>query len=547
MMLSRLGFTSLLVVLAASVAVADTPKDASRKPLPEKMPRTGLKPAQLIPDLCLLKYRISTTAPECQAFFDQGLGWAYSYAWMEAARSMETAVLHDPDCPMAWWGLSRALEGWGKKKEHLEALKKAQELMNKASDREQHLIKARLQHEGLWPGVGKEKDARLKAAIQTIDELLALYGDDQEGWNYRAYLANNFQLFGGKLEGVPFYKALLHINPLHPAANHELIHFYESFHRPALGVPYAEGYLQSSPGIPHALHMQAHLAMRLGRWGKTTDRSAKAVELHRAYHKRMGIKPKEDAQYSHHLETLLHGLIHDGRFAEAREIKKATLSYGFKHPLPWFQLHMAERDYDSALQVATEYFQKDRTTQAYLKALVYLARDELSQARSAVEVLEQAYQKNRKDKKLERYMQKVQGMLMCRQGGVDPGLKLLKKLVDWSKSDYGAHSWGAGAYFMNSWGSEALRAGRFDVAEEAFLEAIAHDPGSVRAALAMQAICEHQHRTEEAQRFAELAQRCWNRAAPESLRTELESLRRLLPVSATATVTPVQEHTIRQP
>src|SRR6201999_2884425 len=114
---------------------------------------------------------------------------------------------------------------------------------------------------------------------------------------------------------------LLRINPLHPGANHELVHFYENFKRPALGWQYAEKYIESSPGIPHPFHMQAHLATRIGRWQKTSDRSARAIERERAYHKEMGVDPREDQQYQHHLEILLVSLIHDGRFTEGRAIR----------------------------------------------------------------------------------------------------------------------------------------------------------------------------------------------------------------------------------
>src|SRR5436190_22595486 len=48
-----------------------------------KLEHTKLMPAKLIPNLCVVKYRVSTASPECQAFFDQGLGYFYSYVWME--------------------------------------------------------------------------------------------------------------------------------------------------------------------------------------------------------------------------------------------------------------------------------------------------------------------------------------------------------------------------------------------------------------------------------------------------------------------------------
>ena len=78
---------------------------------------------------------------------------------------------------------------------------------------------------------------------------------------------------------------------------------------------------------------------------------------------------------------------------------------------------------------------------------------------------------------------------------------------------------------METWGLAALHAGKAETAEEAFLEALAHDPGSVRAALGLQVLCERQHRTEEAAKYAELAKRCWNRAESSALAAELAYMR----------------------
>ena len=110
-------------------------------------------------------------------------------------------------------------------------------------------------------------------------------------------------------------------------------------------------------------------------------------------------------------------------------------------------------------------------------------------------------------------------------GAADGGLKLLEKAVKASKDNYSHHAWGNGAYYMEPWGISALQAGRFDVAEEAFLEALAHDRGSVRAALGLQVLCERQGRTEEAARYAEMAQRFWSRAEVQSLAAEMAYIR----------------------
>jgi tetratricopeptide (TPR) repeat protein len=488
------------------------------------MPMTGLAPAKLVSGLCVLHYRASTSSRECQAFVDQGLGYFYSYVWMEAARSFETATRHDPECALAWWGLNRALERWGRGNA-TKALQKANELSAKATHREQQLILARMQEKGLAPKVG-DADTRHQAAIQTIDTLLTLYDDDEEAWYYRAQLAGGAGLFGGKASAVPFYKALLRIDPLHPGANHELVHYYENCRRPALGWIYAENYIRSSPGIPHAFHMQAHLATRLGRWDKTSDRSARAIELERTYHKEMKVKPAEDNQFSHHLEILTLSLIHDGRFREARAAKAEAEAAGFHLWQAWFRLHLAERDWQAALKIVDHYRQSDKVLAAYMGALVYLKQGDTARATPEVEVLRQAQHERKDDRQLGFRLWETQGMLLCQTGGSDSGLKLLAKAVERSKNDYSHHAWGNGAYYMETWGATALHAGRADVAEEGFLEALAHDPGCVRAALGMQVLCERQGRAEEAERYAALSRRSWRRAEVQSLDVELASMRK---------------------
>lgn len=491
--------------------------------IPNPLPVTQLAPARLMPGICTYHYQISTASPQCQAFFDQGLGFLYSYVWMEAARSFETAIHHDPECPMAYWGLSRALERWGRGDANKE-LTKAYDLRHRATWAEQQLILARMQEKGLLPGVG-DGEARRKAAMDTLDQLLAVHDDDQEAWFARGLLAANNNLFGGSAASAPFYKALTRINPLHPGATHELVHFYENFQRPALGWPYSEAYIQSSPGIPHSWHMQSHLATRLGRWDRSSASSTRAIELQRQYHKEMNVKPADDHQFSHHLEILFLSLLHDGKFRECRALKEECVGYGFKHPIPWFRLHLAERNYPEALKIAEEQRKTDKLTGSYLAALVFLALDDLDNAQAEVEVLAEAFRSGKKDKLLKHRLWETQGQLLCRLGSAEAGLKLLQKCVAETKDDYSHHAWGNGAYYMEAWGLAALRTGKLDVAEEAFLEALAHESGCVRAAMGMQVVCEIQGRQDEARQFAGLARRFWKHAEVQDFDRELTSIR----------------------
>jgi tetratricopeptide (TPR) repeat protein len=499
------------LVLFVAVAVCAGPALGADPAPVENLPISGLAPARVVPNLCTFQYRVTTTSAECQTFCDQGSGYFQSYVWMEAARSYETAARKDPECILAWWGLSRALEKWGKGDGN-QALTKAKDLLSKATPRDRMLVLARMQEKGLEPNIA-EADRR-KTAARTIDELLALYDDDEEAWFYRAQLAD------GTAASVPFYKALLRINPLHPGANHELVHFYEGLERPALGWTYAENYIRSSPGVPHAFHMQAHLATRLGRWDRTSDLSARAIQLEKAYHQTMNVKPTDDHQYNHHLEILTRSLIHDGRFDEARKVKQEAWDASFRHWGPWFRLFVAERDWPAALETAEQVRKKDKFTASYMSALVFLHQGNPERAAAEIEVLRQGAHARKPKADLLAQLWETQGLLLCQTGSPDAGLKLLAKAVDGAKSDYWHHAWGGGAYEMEVWGTAALQSGREEVAEEAFLEALAHDPGSVRAALGMGIICERQGRAQEAQRYAEMAQRTWRKAAPDALERE---------------------------
>ena len=511
----------------------------------DKLPITGLAPARVQPGLSVLHYRISTNSQQCQQFFDQGLAYLYSYVWMEAARNFETALQYDGESAITWWAFSRALEAWGKSKEARQALEKAWQLRALASPSEQLLIQARAQEKGLLPEL-TTPEARRQAAIATLDRLLSLHENDEEAWFYRGQLACGGKLFGGDVHAVPFYKALLRINPLHPGANHELVHYYENARQPALGWQASENYIASSRGIPHAWHMQAHLATRLGRWDRANASSARAVALQLAYHREMQVRPEQDHQFVHHVEVLAISLVHDGRFQQARQLRDLP-GITDKNAAVWFRLALASGDYETARQVAEANRRRDKILGAYQSALVALAVQDLPRAGAEIHVLEQAWQDRRVRSDVQLKLLETRGIYLCRLAVDNPdavaaqhvgsaGLTLLEKAVRITMDDYRHHAWGNGAYYMEIWGMEALRLGHWDIAEEAFLEALAHDSGSVRAALGLACLKELQEDSAVAERYRQLAQRFWAQADSgqlERLQREFTALLRQGRSSAT--------------
>jgi tetratricopeptide (TPR) repeat protein len=248
-------------------------------------------------------------------------------------------------------------------------------------------------------------------------------------------------------------------------------------------------------------------------------------------------------------------------------------SLGFNNTDHFARLFLASRDYASLQKLIDENRTKNKTSAAYYAALMYLAQNDVAKAQKELTILEtpestkpdpakatpvktpiakslpvisqlanttfaQADDKTKpppKEGRQEKKVNEVRGLVLCKTGHVDQGLAILKKLADSSKSNYEQHAWGHGAYYMETWGLAALAAGKEAVAEEAFLEAIAHDPGSFHGVLGMQILCERTGRTDEARQYQAMAQKAWQHAELKTFLDEVANVRSQKPNATLST------------
>jgi Tfp pilus assembly protein PilF len=470
------------------------------------------EPPKLFEGLGKLSYRITTRSAAAQAYFEQGLRCYHAYVtpgWVKngAAVCFQYAANLDPDCPMAYWGLSLCQTSAMKS---LDAANRALELAQKyGTDEERRVAAARvLELSG--------KEAR-EAFLDALDGAIAAYPENVELWIWRGKAWGDFSpgnasaVAGGRLDGFPYELAAYRLQPDHPAPNHELIHDYEEIERPALGWPYTEGFRRSAPNMPHANHMQGHLAMRLGRWQEAVDCTRTS--------RRKSLEGYPELDPSHHITTMLIALMRQGHFREAEAEPTA-----YRNGLDWARLLQLKADAPALEEWAQHRLESKTPEGYYIGAIVRLNRGDLAGAQPLVANVEEQWKKQPGN--AYRY-DEVKGRYLAQSGQVDEGLTMLREAAAKAVKDSGLHAWGGGSYVLEVWGETALRAHRLDEAEEAFLEALAHEHGSVIGALGMQVVWEQRGNPSMARHFAARAGAIWKDADPGALDRQLQRLRQL--------------------
>lgn len=527
----------------ASSWKASVPPIPLRTAAPTQPVRPLPEPATWFDGLGNLTHPTSSKNAEAQRFYEQGLRCLHSYVTPYrskngAAQSFQHAAALDPTFAMAYWGLSFTPTNAMKP---LDAANRAVELAQQyGNDKEQRFCVARLLELEVQDlreqaqrkrgeanrATGPDRDrlngeanvldgtARDKRELMydVVDGAIAGYPDDLELWTWRGKIGGVYGTAPGQpFPAIPYQIAAWFAGPKHPSPNHELVHLYEAFERPALGWPYTVGYRTSAPNMPHANHMQAHLAMRLGRWEEALDCTRTS--------RKKGLEGYPELDPSHHIDTMIKALAHEGRFSEASAEARA-----YKDGLPWARLLQLKGDPAELAEWAARRLASNSPDGQYMSAVVKLNEGDLASARPFIDRVEQQYRSSPAN--FYRYAE-VQGRFLVQSGKPDEGLKLLQEAAAKAVKDVGLHAWGGGSYVLEVWGEAALRAGRWDDAEEAYHEALAHEHGSLLGALGMQVVWERRGRRDMAEHYAARAAAIWKGADAGALERQRLRLRAL--------------------
>ena len=477
--------------------------------------------------------KVTTSSPEAQAFYDQGLNYLESYVWIEAARSFHEALRHDPKLAMAYIGLSRTHSGLDDGVGAKRFLAKAKELGASASDWERRRIDIREKQLAAMDDLAD--GAKFLAYKKAIDDALTKDFADPELWLLRGNAEEANAAGRGQRGGASstaFYEQALRLQPDDASAHHYLVHSYENIGQIDQALEHGERYATLSPAIPHAAHMWGHDLRRVGRVDDAIARFRHADDLERAYYKAEKLDPALDWHHSHNLDLLAGCYQHKGQVKEAEKIMRDSWALHVndagrafnKKELPGFLID--QRRYKEGLKAAQSLTKLDyaqaRCVGYSLSGLaelglgkIELAQDDLDAARRELEhvpVVTPGVTPRRAT--LEPWVEGLRGELLLRQGHSNEARPILQNVVKGLRATPGPDAWTQALFRLESIARSAREAGDWELAGWVAAQMLEHDPAYGGSHLAQALVLQHQADADGARREIEAAQSFWKTADP---------------------------------
>jgi tetratricopeptide (TPR) repeat protein len=324
------------LVLAVSMLVALAARGAARGAQDHDHPAGGSGVVAPMAGLGSHHHRISTSSPEAQRLFDQGLVLVYGFNHGQAIRLFQRAAELDPKAPMPLWGIALAygpnINDFDMDRARAATadgyVKKAVAISSHGVERERAYIEALSKRYSSDPNADLKKlqvdykDAMGAVARRYPDDLDAqtLYAEslmDLRPWQLWTHDGQPSEVTE---EVMRVLESVLKRNPLHPGANHYYIHTMEASPHPEKALASARRLDTLVPAAGHLVHMPAHIYARTGRFVAAIDSNAAAAAVDERFiertHTPRGMYPLMYYNHNVHFESYAASMA--GRYARAK-------------------------------------------------------------------------------------------------------------------------------------------------------------------------------------------------------------------------------------
>lgn len=288
-------------------------------------------------NLGTLQFQITTSSPQAQDYFNQGLRLTFGFNHEEARLAFEQAAKVDPHCAMCYWGAALVLgpninlpmDPANESRAHELAQKAlaAAAVPNSAiTAKELALIEAITKRYGENSSIDREhrNDSYAKAMRtvanryfedSTIQSLFAESLMDLSPWDYWTREGEPKKYTN---ELVAALERAIELDENHPGACHYYIHAVEASLEPDRALECARKLPGLMPGAGHLVHMPAHIYMRLGMYDEAIEANQNASHVDHRYiqdRRPKGFYPL--LYYPHNLHFLYAANAMAGRSADA--------------------------------------------------------------------------------------------------------------------------------------------------------------------------------------------------------------------------------------
>lgn len=474
----------------------------------------------------------STTNPQAQAYFEQGMAYLHGYSLVEAARSFHEALRHDPTLAMAQVGLNRVYiqaDDFGAARKAAEA---ARSLEKDVSEREKVHIALRFAQQ---TAVESPKNGALLDNYRNqLEEATRRFPDDAELW----LLAGNAQERvatgrgqGSSKKGIEIYETILKTTE-HPAAHHYLIHAYEGIGEYEKAKAHGAAYARLSPRLAHAQHMYAHDLMKTGEVEEAIFKLTTADSLERQLYLSDNYKAEFDWHHSHNISVLALCYQYQGRMQEAEALAREKFHMPrpvspertFYNRMSLPELLIAQRREAEALPL-TETMQRAKTPGErlmghFFEGIIHLKTNDLAQARASLKASEAEMDVVREKHPtgwmiswLEPYPEYLSALIALTDPATrDKGMKSVRAFQQKAHKQFGPDPWIEALFQLETIADLAYQLQLTDLFEESAKLLAAHDPAYPGTHLALARLADGKGDRATAEREWFLAGQGWAKA-----------------------------------
>ena len=261
-------------------------------------------------------FPVSSKVPLVQEFIEQGVGQLHGFWFVEAERSFRKAASLDPNCGIAYWGMSMA-------NQELHRTKAVQLAADAAKHKAGLTERERMYIDALGTETGYQA-------------IIAKYPKDLEAKAFEVWRifhkSEETKITSAEFDtAIDLAHQVLNVEPMHPI-HHALIHIAAALHREAQALDSAAKCGDTSPSIGHMWHMPTHIYFALLRFPEAAWQLEASIRTEHARMIHDRVLPDQVHLYAHNNEWLVRTLLHLGRVHDVRRTAMQMIDLP-RHPL----------------------------------------------------------------------------------------------------------------------------------------------------------------------------------------------------------------------